>query len=152
MRSRLALRTLALGYLAVLLVAPVGFVFYRTFEHGAGTAWHAVTTPAATHAFWLTVELVAIAIPLNTIFGIVMALALVRGRWRGRAVGEFGSIVLISGNRPFKTEVASVFIYGRIQSDDITGAAAVSIVLLLVSLAILIAISVLGKRAVKDAE
>jgi sulfate transport system permease protein len=69
-----------------------------------------------------------------------------------RAVGEFGSIVLISGNRPFKTEVASVFIYGRIQSDDITGAAAVSIVLLLASLAILLAISVFGKRAVKDAE
>jgi sulfate/thiosulfate transport system permease protein len=69
-----------------------------------------------------------------------------------RGVGEFGSIVLISGNRPFKTEVASVFIYGRIQSDDITGAAAVSIVLLLVSLAILIAISIFGKRAVKDAE
>ena len=69
-----------------------------------------------------------------------------------RAVGEFGSIVLISGNRPFKTEVASVFIYGRIQSDDITGAAAVSIVLLLVSLAILLAITVFGKRAVRDAE
>jgi sulfate/thiosulfate transport system permease protein len=69
-----------------------------------------------------------------------------------RAVGEFGSIVLISGNRPFKTEVASVFIYGRIQSDDITGAASVSIVLLLVSLGVLLAIAVFGKRAVKDAE
>jgi sulfate transport system permease protein len=69
-----------------------------------------------------------------------------------RAVGEFGSIVLISGNLPFKTEVASVFIYGRIQSDDITGAAAVSIVLLLVSLAILVAIGLFGRRAVKDAE
>jgi sulfate transport system permease protein len=69
-----------------------------------------------------------------------------------RAVGEFGSIVLISGNKPFQTEVASVFIYGRIQSDDITGAAAVSIVLLLVSLAVLLAITVFGKRAVKDAE
>src|SRR3954454_532503 len=86
MRNRLALRTLALGYLAILLVVPVGFVFYRTFEHGLGAAWHAVTTPAAIHAFWLTIELVAIAVPLNTIFGIVMALALVRGRWRGRAV------------------------------------------------------------------
>jgi sulfate transport system permease protein len=69
-----------------------------------------------------------------------------------RAVGEFGSIVLLSGNRPFRTEVASVFIYGRIQSDDITGAAAVSIVLLLVSLAILVAIGLFGRRAVKDAE
>jgi sulfate transport system permease protein len=86
MRNRLTLRTLALGYLAVLLVAPVGFVFYRTFEHGVTAAWHAVTTPAATHAFWLTIELVAIAVPLNTLFGVVMAIALVRGRFRGRAV------------------------------------------------------------------
>jgi sulfate transport system permease protein len=69
-----------------------------------------------------------------------------------RAVGEFGSIVLLSGNRPFRTEVASVFIYGRIQSDDITGAAAVSIVLLLVSLAILIGIGLFGRRAVKSEE
>ena len=86
MRNRLALRSVALGYLAVLLLVPVGFVFYRTFEHGAGAAWDAVTTPAATHAFWLTIELVAIAVPLNTIFGVVMAIALVRGRWRGRGV------------------------------------------------------------------
>ncbi|MEA2309160.1 MAG: sulfate/thiosulfate transport system permease protein, partial [Thermoleophilaceae bacterium] len=86
MRNRLALRTLALGYLALLLMVPVGFVFYRTFQHGVVAAWDAVTTPAAIHAFWLTVELVAIAVPLNTIFGVVMAIALVRGRWRGRSV------------------------------------------------------------------
>jgi sulfate transport system permease protein len=69
-----------------------------------------------------------------------------------RAVGEFGSIVLLSGNRPFKTEVASVFIYGRIQSDDTTGAAAASIVLLFVSLAILIGIGLFGRRALRDEE
>jgi sulfate/thiosulfate transport system permease protein len=69
-----------------------------------------------------------------------------------RAVGEFGSIVLLSGNRPFRTEVASVFIYGRIQSDDTTGAAAVSIVLLLVSLAVLIGIGLFGGRAIRDEE
>jgi sulfate/thiosulfate transport system permease protein len=69
-----------------------------------------------------------------------------------RAVGEFGSIVLLSGNRPFRTEVASVFIYGRIQSDDTTGAAAVSIVLLLVSLAVLIGIGLFGRRAIRDEE
>jgi sulfate transport system permease protein len=86
MGNRLALRTLALGYLALLLMVPVGFVFYRTFQHGVVAAWDAVTTPAAIHAFWLTVELVAIAVPLNTIFGVVMAIALVRGRWRGRSV------------------------------------------------------------------
>ena len=50
-----------------------------------------------------------------------------------RAVGEFGSIVLIAGNIPFKTQVASVFIFGQIESDNTTGAAAVSVVLLLLS-------------------
>ena len=59
--KRLALRTVALGYLALLLVAPVGLVFYRTFEHGFAAAWNAVTTPAAEHAFWLTIEVVAMS-------------------------------------------------------------------------------------------
>ncbi len=54
-----------------------------------------------------------------------------------RAVGEFGSIVLISGNIPFKTEVASVFISGRIESDDFSGAAAVSVTLLLLTVVML---------------
>jgi sulfate/thiosulfate transport system permease protein len=69
-----------------------------------------------------------------------------------RAVGEFGSIVLISGNRPFRTEVASVFIYGQIQSDNESGAAAVSIVLLAASLLILVGIGYLGRRAARDAD
>jgi sulfate/thiosulfate transport system permease protein len=54
-----------------------------------------------------------------------------------RAIGEFGSIVLISGNLPFKTEVSSVFIFGQIESDNVTGAAAVSVELLLISLLVL---------------
>jgi len=58
-----------------------------------------------------------------------------------RAIGEFGSIVLISGNIPFKTEVASVFISGRIENDDFSGAAAVSMTLLLLTVVILTAIS-----------
>src|ERR687883_1734100 len=86
MKAKYGLRFAALAYLAILLVVPVGFVFYRTFEHGVAAAWHAVTTPAATHAFWLTIELVAIAVPLNTIFGVVMATAMVRGRLRGRSI------------------------------------------------------------------
>src|SRR3954468_11266333 len=57
-----------------------------------------------------------------------------------RAIGEFGSIVLISGNIPFKTEVASVFISGRIENDDFSGAAAVSVTLLLLTVVILAAI------------
>jgi sulfate/thiosulfate transport system permease protein len=61
-----------------------------------------------------------------------------------RAVGEFGSIVLISGNVPFKTQVASVYIFGQIESDNTTGAAAVSVVLLALSLLVLIGIRALG--------
>ena len=57
-----------------------------------------------------------------------------------RAIGEFGAVVLISGNLPFKTEVASVFVYGRIQGGDAHGAAAVSVVLLAISLAVLLGI------------
>ena len=57
-----------------------------------------------------------------------------------RSIGEFGSIVLISGNQPFETEVASVYIFGQIESDNVTGAAAVSVVLLVISLAVLLAI------------
>ena len=62
-----------------------------------------------------------------------------------RAVGEFGSIVLISGNIPFKTEVTSVFIAGRIEGDDLSGAAAVSVTLLVISLAVLAAIGGLSR-------
>jgi sulfate/thiosulfate transport system permease protein len=64
-----------------------------------------------------------------------------------RAVGEFGSVVLIAGNLPFKTEVASVFIFGRIESDAVTSAAAVSVVLLALSLLVLLAIRGLGRVA-----
>jgi sulfate transport system permease protein len=62
-----------------------------------------------------------------------------------RAVGEFGSVVLISGNIPFHTQVSSVFVFKLIESDSAVGAAAVSVVLLLVSLLVLAAIRWLGR-------
>jgi len=76
--SRLTLRFLALGYLGLLLAAPVGLVFYRTFEHGLAPALDAVTTPEALHAFWLTIVMVLVAVPANTVFGVITAIALVR--------------------------------------------------------------------------
>ncbi|HEX4010851.1 MAG TPA: sulfate ABC transporter permease subunit [Solirubrobacteraceae bacterium] len=81
-RARWSLRTIALVYLLVLLVLPVVVVFAKTFEHGIGDAWGWVTTPAAISAFWLSITLAAIAVPLNTIFGVVCALVLVRRRGR----------------------------------------------------------------------
>jgi sulfate transport system permease protein len=62
-----------------------------------------------------------------------------------RSVGEFGSLVLITGNLPFDTEVASVFIFGQIESDRAVGAAAVSVVLLAISLVVLLAISLASR-------
>jgi sulfate transport system permease protein len=62
-----------------------------------------------------------------------------------RAVGEFGSVVLISGNRPFDTQVAPVFVYKQIESDNPIGAAAISVVLLVISLIILVGIRALGR-------
>ncbi len=85
-RWRIGLRVAALGYLALLLLVPVGLIFYRTFEHGIGAVWSSVTTPAAIHAFQLTLEVTAIAVPLNVIFGIVMALAIARGRFPGKTL------------------------------------------------------------------
>ena len=64
-----------------------------------------------------------------------------------RAIGEFGSVVLISGNLPFKTEVASVYVFGQIQSSNPTGAAAVSVLLLAISLAVLFAIGGIRRYA-----
>src|SRR5271155_279948 len=84
--SRYALRTIALGYLTLLLVLPLVALFYRTFEHGLAPVWAAVTAPYAVHAFWLSLELVAIAVPLNTVFGIGIALLLERHPSRGRSL------------------------------------------------------------------
>jgi sulfate/thiosulfate transport system permease protein len=66
-----------------------------------------------------------------------------------RAVGEFGSIVLISGNIPFDTQVASMFIFKQIESDNPIGAAAISVVLLMISLIILVGIRALGRRGAR---
>ena len=110
--SRVGLRTVALGYVAALLVLPVGLVFYRTFEHGFAAAWEAVTTPEAQHAFWLTLVMVAIAVPANTVFGVGAALFLVRGRARGRSILS-AVIDLPFAVSPVVIGLALILVYGR---------------------------------------
>jgi sulfate/thiosulfate transport system permease protein len=66
-----------------------------------------------------------------------------------RSIGEFGAVVLISGNQPFRTEVASVYIFGQIESDNVTGAAAVSVVLLAVSFCVLVGIGAIRRWATR---
>src|SRR3954449_5607733 len=58
-----------------------------------------------------------------------------------RAIGEFGSLVLLTGNVPFKTQVASVYIFGRVETNDLSGAAAVSVFLLAISVGLLFAMN-----------
>jgi sulfate/thiosulfate transport system permease protein len=70
MTAKWGLRTLALGYLGLLLLAPVGMIFYKTFEHGLGPPIDAMTSPDALHAIWLTLLMVAVAVPLNAVFGV----------------------------------------------------------------------------------
>ena len=86
MAARLGLRFAALGYLAALLAFPVGLVFWRTFEDGLGPVWNAATNPEALHALWLTVLIALIAVPANTIFGVICALVIVRDRFRGKTL------------------------------------------------------------------
>ena len=109
---RLGMRTIALGYLALLLLAPVVMIFYRTFEHGIGPVWSTVTTPNAQHAFWLSLEIVAIAVPLNTVFGIGMALLLERGRFWGKAL--LGMLIdLPFAISPVVVGLSLVLVYGK---------------------------------------
>jgi sulfate transport system permease protein len=69
-----------------------------------------------------------------------------------RAIGEFGSVVLIGGAVPGKTEVSSQWIRTLIENDDRTGAAAISIVLLAISFVVLLVLRTLGSRAAKREE
>ena len=66
-----------------------------------------------------------------------------------RAIGEFGAVVLISGNLPFKTEVVSVYVFGRIESGDPGGAAAASVVILLLSFGVLLLIGGMRRWATR---
>jgi len=81
----------------------------------------------------------------NILPGILSGVALAFAK----AVGEFGSLVIITGNLPFKTEVASVFIFGRIESGDPAGAAAVAVVLLVISFGILLSIGAIRHFATR---
>ena len=84
--GRYGLRFFALGYLALLLLIPIGMIVVNTFGEGIGNAWTSITSPDGLHAIYLTILIAAIAIPLNTIFGIVAALIMVRTEFRGKRI------------------------------------------------------------------
>jgi sulfate/thiosulfate transport system permease protein len=110
--SRLGLRFVALGYLMIILVGPLAIVFWRTFEDGFAPAWDALTTPETIHAFKLTLIITAIAVPVNTVFGIVAALAIVRKRFPGKGVLN-AFIDLPLALSPVVVGLALFLLYGR---------------------------------------
>jgi len=112
MIGKYAVRFAALGYVTVLLALPVGYVFYRTFRHGFWPAWHAITTPDALHALKVTLILAGIAVPANTIFGVLAALAIVRYRFPG--AGVFNAVVdLPLALSPVVVGLSLLILYGR---------------------------------------
>jgi sulfate transport system permease protein len=112
MTARRGLRVAALGYLALLLIIPVGLVIYRTFQPGLGEVWDSITTPAAISAFWLTLEIAAIAVTINTVMGVITALLLVRGRFSGKWIIE-ALLDLPFAISPVVVGLSLVLVYGR---------------------------------------
>ena len=110
--GRLSLRILALGYLAVILLVPVGAVVWRAFGDGIAPVWQAVTAPDALHAFWLTLLIAGIAVPLNTLFGIACAVVLVRQRFPGRRLLD-AVIDLPFAISPVVIGLALILVYGQ---------------------------------------
>jgi sulfate transport system permease protein len=84
--SRYGLRFVALFYLSGLLLIPLAVIFFHTFKDGLGPPLDAVTSPDGLHAFWLTILCVGVAVPLNTVFGVITAIVLTRQKFRGRGL------------------------------------------------------------------
>ncbi len=85
-KTTLTLRTVALGYLFILVVIPIATIVFRTFSPGLATFWEWITTPAAISALQTSLVIVAITVPVNVVFGIMVSLALARGEFRGKGV------------------------------------------------------------------
>jgi sulfate/thiosulfate transport system permease protein len=109
--TRWGLRFLGIGYLALLLLAPLVMIFFKTFEDGIGPPLDAITSPDGLHALKLTLIMVAVAVPLNTVFGIGCALLLVRHRWKGNAIID-GIINLPFAISPIVIGLSLFLLYG----------------------------------------
>jgi len=110
--TRWALRLVAIAYLALLVALPIGLIFWRTFAHGAGPVWDALRAPATVHAFQVTVIVAGCAVVLNTAFGLIASLLLVRHEFRGKAVLD-KLIDLPLAVSPVVVGLALILVYGR---------------------------------------
>ncbi|MBN9635253.1 MAG: sulfate ABC transporter, partial [Actinobacteria bacterium] len=104
-------RYLALAYITVLVIVPVGLILWRTFQPGLGEFFAQITTPAAISALQLTLLVVAIVVPLNVLFGVPTALVLARNRFRGKSVLQ-AVIDLPFAVSPVVVGVALILLWG----------------------------------------
>jgi sulfate transport system permease protein len=112
MIARYVLRFGSLGYLVVILVAPVGLIFWRAFEHGLHPFWAAISNATAVHALKLTLEVALVAVPLNTVFGVLCGIAIVRHRFPG--MGLVNALVdLPMALSPVVVGLSLYLLYGR---------------------------------------
>jgi sulfate/thiosulfate transport system permease protein len=112
MTSKLALRGIAVAYLGLLVAGPVAIMIWQTFSGGLAPVWDVLTNPAFLHALQLTLIIAAIAVPLNTIFGIVFAMVIVRREFRGKPILT-ALLDLPLGVSPVVVGLALVIVYGR---------------------------------------
>lgn len=110
--AHLALRSIALAYLGLLLAGPVAIMLWTTFSGGLGPVWEALTRPSFLHALKLTLLITAIAVPLNTLFGILFAMVVVRREFRGKGVLT-ALLDLPLGVSPVVVGLALIIVYGR---------------------------------------
>jgi sulfate transport system permease protein len=108
---RYLLRFLALAYVTVLVVVPVGLILWRTFSPGVGAFFASVGTPAAISALQLSLLVVAIVVPLNVLFGVPTALVLARNRFRGKSALQ-AIIDLPFAVSPVVVGVALILLWG----------------------------------------
>lgn len=103
---------LAICYVGVLVLVPVVFVCWRTFEHGVAPVWDAITQPDVVHAFQVTAIVTGTAVVLNTVFGVGMALLIARYRFPGRRLLD-ALIDLPLALSPVVVGLALVLVYGQ---------------------------------------
>ena len=108
---RYLLRFLALAYILILVVVPVGLILWRTFTPGIGAFFASIGTPAAISALQLSLLVVAIVVPLNVIFGVPTALVLARNRFRGKSALQ-AVIDLPFAVSPVVVGVALILLWG----------------------------------------
>ena len=108
---RYLLRCVALLYIVILVVVPVGLILWRTFTPGIGAFIASITTPAAISALQLSLLVVAIVVPLNVVFGVPTALVLARNKFRGKSALQ-AVIDLPFAVSPVVVGVALILLWG----------------------------------------